>query len=116
MNKKEKIKELMDLFKNFKLDEEAEYHGYGTAEIYGALYKALEGMGELDHDYLNNFDKIKGDGFNEKIVHLQELSFKECCTLLTAILRYDRFVEGLFYSVVKSGDVLKILTHIYNIL
>ena len=82
---------------------------FSGGDLYRTLYKGLDSI-------LNNMEKIKGTTLEDKMKNLQNFTFKECCTLLTAILRSDRFVEGLFNSVVISGDVLRLLTHAYDIL
>lgn len=111
---KEKIKELMDAVVSY--DKEKLHERFSGGDLYRTLYKGLDSIGELDYDYLNNMEKIKGTTLEDKMKNLQNFTFKECCTLLTAILRSDRFVEGLFNSVVISGDVLRLLTHAYDIL
>ena len=113
MNKKEKIKELMDMFAKIKAEG---MEIFSRGDIYGSLYKGLEAIDGIDRNYQENLDKIKGNDYSEKITHLQDFSFKECCTVLTALLRYERFVEGVFYGAVRSGDVLKILSHAYTLL
>ena len=113
MNKKEKIKELMDAVTNINKKEFKER--FGEADLYSKVYEGLESIDELDFNYMENLKKIKGKNFNEKMANLQNFTLEETFTMLTAILRYDRFVEGLFKSVVESGDVLSLLTHAYAI-
>ena len=49
---------------------------------------------------------------NEKLIHgkdIDELTYKEIGTMLTAIIRGDRLCSGLIYSKVKDGTILKLL-------
>lgn len=49
---------------------------------------------------------------NEKLIHgkdIDELTYKEIGTMLTAIIREDRFCSGLIYSKFKDGTILKLL-------
>ena len=114
MNKKEKIRELIEVVASY--DKEKLSERFSGGDLYTTLYKGLESMGEFDLNYIENLKKIKGATFNKKMANLQSFTFKETCTMLTAILRYDRFVEGLFNSAVRSGDVLRLLTRAYHTL
>jgi hypothetical protein len=62
----------------------------------------------LDKEYLEN----------EKLIHekdINELTYKEIGTMLTAIIRGDRFCSGLIYSKVKDGTLLKLLERLKDI-
>ena len=59
----------------------------------------------LDKEYMEN----------EKLIHgkdIDELTYKEIGTMLTAIIRGDRFCSGLIYSKVKDGTLLKLLERV----
>ena len=59
----------------------------------------------LDKEYMEN----------EKLIHgkdIDELTYKEIGTMLTAIIRGDRFCSGLIYSKVKDGTILKLLERV----
>lgn len=59
----------------------------------------------LDKEYIEN----------EKLIHgkeIDELTYKEIGTMLTAIIRGDRFCSGLIYSKTKDGTILKLLERI----
>ena len=63
----------------------------------------------LDKEYLENEKIIK-----EK--NISELSYKEIGTMLTAIIRGDRFCSGLIYSKVQDGTFLKLLERLQKII
>ena len=59
----------------------------------------------LDKEYIEN----------EKLIHgkeIDKLTYKEIGTMLTAIIRVDRFCSGLIYSKTKDGTILKLLERI----
>ena len=56
----------------------------------------------IDNNYVENETYIK-----EK--DIESCSYNEICTLLTSIIRGDRFVSGLIYSKFKDGTLLKLL-------
>ena len=62
----------------------------------------------LDKEYMEN----------EKLIHgkdIDELTYKEIGTMLTTIIRGDRFCSGLIYSKVKDGTLLKLLERLKDI-
>lgn len=109
---KETLKELYDLFAK----ERPKIDGYMADDenLYSRLYRELEEYKALDYNYLDNFEKIKGEGLLDKMKHVDALTFKECCTMLTWILRSERFCEGSFYGEVNNGNVLKLLKRAYE--
>ena len=80
------------------------------------MYEGLEEIDAIDANYLDNFAKLKGETYDEKLSYLGEFTFNNCCTFLTAILRGERFVQGLFDEAVANGDVLKLLERAYEVL
>ena len=60
----------------------------------------------------------KGYMENEKLIHgkdIDKLTYREIGTMLTAIIRGDRFCSGLIYSKVKDGTLLKLLERLKDI-
>ena len=107
MSKKEKIKELIEVFEKAKSDD---------SSLYSTLYKGLKDIDAIDHNYMDNFKRLKGDDYAEKMSHLEEFTYENCCTVLTYLLRSERFVEGIFFEAVEAGDVLNLLQHAYEVL
>lgn len=62
----------------------------------------------LDKEYMENEKNIKDK-------NVDELGYKEIGTMLTAIIRGDRFCSGLIYSKVKDGTLLKLLERLKDI-
>jgi len=62
----------------------------------------------LDKEYMENEKLIQ-----EKDINI--LTYKEIGTMLTAIIRGDRFCSGLIYSKVKDGTLLKLLERLKDI-
>ena len=55
---------------------------------------------------------------NEKLIQekdINNLTYKEIGTILTAIIRGDRFCSGLIYSKVKDGTLLRLLERLKDI-
>lgn len=62
----------------------------------------------LDKEYMENEKNIKDK-------NVDELGYKEIGTMLTAIIRGDRFCSGLIYSKVKDGTLLRLLERLKDI-
>ena len=62
----------------------------------------------LDKEYMENEKLIQEKDINE-------LTYKEIGTMLTAIIRGDRFCSGLIYSKVKDGTLLRLLERLKDI-
>ena len=88
MTKKEKINELIGVFEKAKSDDDS---------LYRTLYEWLKSIDAIDFNYINNFDKLEGKDYGEKISHISEFSFEVCCTVLTALLRDECFIGGVFF-------------------
>lgn len=62
----------------------------------------------FDKEYVENEKLIQGKDINELI-------YKEVGTMLTAIIRGDRFCSGLIYSKVNDGTFLKLLERLIEL-
>lgn len=62
----------------------------------------------LDKEYMENEKLIQEKDINN-------LTYKEIGTMLTAIIRGDRFCSGLIYSKVKDGTLLRLLERFKDI-
>ncbi len=72
-------------------------------KLWHGLYASMEGAGCLDSDYVQHTDEY--DGIDSVRDRIGKMSFSECCTWLTWILRGDRLCEGLFDSCVQDGAI-----------
>lgn len=62
----------------------------------------------VDKDYVQNIATL-----NDK--DIESCSYNEICTLLTSIIRGDRFQSGLIYSKFKDETLLRLLERLKNI-
>lgn len=74
--------------------------------LWSKVYEGLESAGYLDDNYLEHTRDIDMD---EALKHINQMSFDECCTWLTWILRGNRFSEGLFDMNIENGNILRLL-------
>ena len=82
-------------------------HLYSKNDEYQRIYEWLEKTGNIDSDYLDNL----GSKNAYALVHNPEkLTFKECCTVLTFLLRAEHWSEGAFFEALSDGDVYKLLS------
>lgn len=65
------------------------------------IYRAL-GMLRTDSNYLRNWEKIE-----EKPI--EEMTRKEVATMLTFIIRGERFCDGHIAGYVESGELLRLM-------
>lgn len=63
----------------------------------------------VDKEYTLNTKEISKKDINE-------LTYKEIGTMLTSIIRGDRFCSGLIYSKVKDGTLLKLLERLQKVI
>ena len=79
---------------------------YSKGNEYKKLYEMLENTGNFDVNYADN---LKGKSGYEMGANAENLTFKECCTVLTFLLRAERFSEGAFTGALADGTVYKLL-------
>lgn len=72
------------------------------------IYQALEAL-EIDEKYQSNYEKLKGKG-------IEEMNKKEIATMLTFITRGERFCDGHIASYVESGDLLKLMLRLKEVM
>ena len=82
-------------------------------DLWTPLAKGLEESGCADHDYLSH---TEGRAIEDVISSINRMSFNECCTWLTWIVRGERFCEGLFTSCLDDGTLLALLTRACDVL
>ena len=114
----EKLDELIDLVKSIEKIEWIGGDVIGRTEdgkeirqwpypIYpDGLYEALYGLLELDKDYIENYRKLSVP-FDYDSMTIDELR-----TVITHLVRGERFCEGLIAEAVENGTLLKILMRI----
>lgn len=73
---------------------------------YSELHKLLEDTGNFDVNYGDN---LRGRDGYEVVANADNLTFKECCTALTFLLRAERFDEGAFTEALADGTIYKLL-------
>ena len=101
--------ELCELLNDKKLSED---------DLYVKLYDDLEAAGCCDHNYLKHLDDIEAKyslgkeahGFIDAVPHIKDLSFNECCTLLTFLFRAERWAGGWFETYLNDGTIYKLLS------
>ena len=85
-----------------------------SGELWTRLYKGMEDAKCLDYDYAQHTEPIGGiENVSDKI---GEMSFKECCTWLTWILRGERLCDGLFSTHLNNGNILALLKRVLNLI
>ena len=77
-------------------------------EMLTAFIKYLYDCDFIDSNYMENDKKI-----SEK--EIDEMTFEEVLTRLTAIIRADRFCSGLLYARFKDGTLLKLVEKIVKL-
>ena len=105
-DKKKTLTKIRGIFAKNRTEKEIAQEEAG---LYSELYQGLEDVGMIDYNYSENFDKIKGQNYPEKMEHVSDFTLKNCGTILTFILRGERFAEGTFFEAVSSGNILKLL-------
>lgn len=76
------------------------------SRLWTEFYSELERHEYLDSDYLEH---TRNANINEAMKEIDRLSFEECCTWLTWILRGERFSAGLFGKNISNGNVKALL-------
>ena len=74
--------------------------------LWSEIYEGLESAGYLDNLYLEHTRDID---MEEAMKRIDNMSFEECCTWLTWILRGNRFSEGLFEMNIENGNISRLL-------
>lgn len=80
---------------------------------YNELYKLLEDTGNFDVDYADN---LKGRDGYEVAADAENLTFNDCCTALTFLLRAERFSEGTFTEALEDGTIYELLTRAVEVM
>ena len=110
VNKKAVFNELSEIFGN--------EHNYSDGKLYSKLYMDFTAAECFDDDYFNNLIALKGkyspndrddNSYNAVIPYINKLSFKDCCTLLSFLLRAERWSEGWFEECLQNGSVKSLL-------
>ena len=94
------LQEWREKFKSFKAKD-------ATPKMYSRFYEDLERAGLIDTNYTEH---MKGRTLDDVIPNVKELSFSDCKTYLTFILRAERWAEGWFSERTENGDIYKLLS------
>ncbi|MBR1453983.1 MAG: hypothetical protein IJ593_05005 [Lachnospiraceae bacterium] len=70
--------------------------------------KQFNESGLLDFDYIRNSDKIRDKD-------IDDLTLDETLTMLTSIIRGERFCDGYIASAIESGALEKLTTHLHEL-
>ena len=88
-------------------------HLYSKSDEYSELYDVLDKTGNLDVDYANH---LEGKNGYDMATKAERLTFNECCTVLTFLLRAERFTEGAFAEALQDGTVYKLLSRAVEVM
>lgn len=103
---------IRDTCKNPKF-EEISGNLYSKGDEYSRIHRVLDETGTLDYDYADNLGNRNG---YELARTPENLTFKDCSTALTFLLRAERFSEGAFTEALKDGTVYKLLSRMVETL
>ena len=82
-------------------------HLYSKKDELERIYEWLEKTGNFDYYYSEHLGNKNG---YELAHNPEKLTFKECCTALTFLLRAEHWSEGAFFDALSDGDVYKLLS------
>lgn len=77
------------------------------------LYEDLEKTSNLDVDYADHIGERNG---YELASNPEKLTFKECCTVLTFLLRAEHWSPGAFVEALQDGTVYKLLSRAVEVM
>ncbi|MBQ4430642.1 MAG: hypothetical protein II877_03990 [Synergistaceae bacterium] len=80
---------------------------FSKGDEYSRIYQGLEKAGNLDVEYADHIGERSG---YELASQPEKLTFKECCTVLTFLLRAERFSPMAFTGALQDGTVYKLLS------
>lgn len=105
-SKKVDIEELDSIIEYLKNNNKVEFNPYPMYEK-----EVMQALGLLKSDlkYLSNHEKIANKPIGE-------MNKKEIATMLTFISRGERFCDGHIASFVESGDLLKLMIRLKELL
>ena len=93
MNKAQKLKIFTAMRDYCSIEPEYETFGnetFSKREESAKIYEGLEATGDMDYNYLAN---LKGRSGYELARHPENLTFQECCSVLTFLLRAEHWTE-----------------------
>ena len=111
MDRKKVFTELRDLCKNKKKDD-------NDGSFYIRLYEDLEAAKCVDYDYRNSLEAAQkkysvNEGehiYSSLIPHVKKLSFNECCSMITFLLRAERWSGGWIDECLGNGELYALLS------
>ncbi len=86
---------------------------FSKRDEYRRIYEGLEKTGNFDVNYADN---LKGRDGYEMASNAEKLTFKECCTVLTFLLRIERFSAGAFTEALSNGNIYKLLARAVEVM
>ena len=108
-NIKKEFQRLVEIFK----DKQEDSDGILSSK----LYKGLGRAGCLDQEYNEHLEATR-DKYSPNsehpyyalIPHIQDLTFDECCAMLTFVLRAERWSDGWFDECLSNGNIYELLS------
>ena len=115
MTKAEQRKIFIDLrdFCSRPIFEKIGDETFSKRDEYRRIYEGLEKTDNFDVNYADN---LKGKDGYEMASNAEKLTFKECCTVLTFLLRAEQFAEGAFTEALSNGNVHKLLARAVEVM
>ena len=99
-DKKEVLSKYRDIFRNRKASG-------ATSELYTNFYRDFEKVGLIDTRYS---DHMKGKTIDDVISGVARMSYSDCLTWITFILRAQRWSDGWFADRTEDGTIYKLLS------
>lgn len=97
---------LRDLCKSPK-SEKINGQVFSKGDEQSQIYNVLEKTGALDVEYASH---LEGKDVYALMAQPGKLTFQECCTILTFLLRAEHWAEGTFTEALMNGSVYKLLS------
>ena len=104
--------ELRDMCKSPKFEKAGRFWG-SKGDEYERVARALLDSNTLDVDYASH---IKGTDGYTMASHPENLTFEECCTAMTYLVRAQHWDDITFMEALQDGTVYKLLTRMCEVL
>lgn len=111
---KKRFTEMRDKCRNPKVKKEG-YFLYSEGNEYEEMYELLGDTETLDREYLDNMREIRKKT-GDDISKAEKLTFKECCTALTFVLRSEHWQDGSFAEYLQDGTVYSLLSRAVEVM
>ncbi len=99
-DKKEVLRKYRDVFRGRKASG-------ATTELYTNFYRDFEEAGLIDTKYS---DHMNGKTLEDVMPDVAKMSYADCLTWLTFILRAQRWSDGWFADSTENGTIYRLLS------